>query len=385
MTRKAIERAGRGRDRAQQRGDREDLQAEDEHPPAPEQVGDPPGGHEEGREHDVVGVQDPRQRGDRRASERARDVGEGDVDDRRVDERDGRAERGDGQHRPRRGPAARRRHRRSSGAAAAGAARPGRAARHPSRPVLDRQPARQVGVGCQRLARGAGGPAPRTRGSAFQSISPMPSTCGVITRSACRRAAATVSMLPTITVRTIVSPRRGISASLPVSARRTGRPSARQPRPPRARSNCPMRPVTSTAITGPSPLRAIVATGRLSSTPPSTSSRPSCRGHRREHARDGQARVDRVDHRPGAVHHRLAARRGRSSGRRSAAAAPRSAGRRTPRRAAGAPWRRGSARRPGATKSLVGLVSTKPRSKASYMSSVARGRRRSPPRPASRG
>ena len=103
-TRQATSSADRRRDRAEQRGGREELQAEDEHPAATQQVGDPSGGHEEGCEDDVVDVQHPAQRGDGRPRKRAGDVGEGDVDDRRVDERDTRAQRGDCQHRPRRRP-----------------------------------------------------------------------------------------------------------------------------------------------------------------------------------------------------------------------------------------------------------------------------------------
>ena len=78
-------------DCAQQRAGGEQLQADDEDASAPEQVGDACGRHEKRGEHDVVGVQDPRQRRDRRAVERARDVRERDVHDRRVDEGDGAA------------------------------------------------------------------------------------------------------------------------------------------------------------------------------------------------------------------------------------------------------------------------------------------------------
>jgi len=78
-----------------------------------------------------------------------------------------------------------------------------------------------------------------------------------MTMSACSRAAATVSTLPIITVRRIVSPRRGISASLPVSALRTAPPrSASRGR--RGRPTSPLIPVTSTATTGPSPRRSVV-------------------------------------------------------------------------------------------------------------------------------
>ena len=83
-----------------------------------------------------------------------------------------------------------------------------------------------------------------------------------------------VSVLPTVTVLTTVSPKRGTSASLPVRYRRIGLPSRAMPGPHRL-PELAHPPVTSTAITGPSPGRAMVPTGRLSSTPPSTSSRPS--------------------------------------------------------------------------------------------------------------
>ena len=66
----------------------------------PEQVREPPRGHQQRREDDVVGVQDPREAGDRRAGKGALDAGKGDVDDRHVDEghEDGRG--GDGEHLP---------------------------------------------------------------------------------------------------------------------------------------------------------------------------------------------------------------------------------------------------------------------------------------------
>jgi len=93
--------ARRRRDRAQQRAGGEQPQAEDEHAPAPEQVGNSRGRHQKRSEHDVVGVQYPRQRRERRARKRTRDVRERDVDDRRVDERDRAAQGGDHEHDPR--------------------------------------------------------------------------------------------------------------------------------------------------------------------------------------------------------------------------------------------------------------------------------------------
>jgi len=90
----------RRRDRAQQRAGGEQPQAEHEDAPAPEQVRDPRGRQEKRGEHDVVGIQDPRQRGDRRGGERPRDVRERDVHDRRVDEGDGAAQGGDRQDGP---------------------------------------------------------------------------------------------------------------------------------------------------------------------------------------------------------------------------------------------------------------------------------------------
>ena len=140
-------------------------------------------------------------------------------------------------------------------------------------PASGRHPRGQLRVGGQGFT---GGPPPssRTRSIAPHSISPTPSTGGVMTRSAWSLAAATVSTLPTVSVRTSVSATFGISASLPVSSRRIGLETRAIP----GRWVCwkrPKPPVTSTAITGPSPVRAIVPTGRLSSTPPSTSRRPS--------------------------------------------------------------------------------------------------------------
>ena len=102
----------RRRDRAQQRGDREQLEAEHEDPPAPKEIGDPPRGHQKRCEDDVVRIQHPGQRRDRRPGERPLDVGERDIDDRRVDERDRGPQRGDREHRPRRRSAPTRQRRR---------------------------------------------------------------------------------------------------------------------------------------------------------------------------------------------------------------------------------------------------------------------------------
>jgi hypothetical protein len=108
------QRARRRRDRAQQRAGGEQPQAEDEDTPAAERVRDPRTRHEERGEHDVVGVQHPRQRRERRARERARDVWERDVHDRRIDVGDGAAQRRDRQHGARRRPAPNRSPRRLS-------------------------------------------------------------------------------------------------------------------------------------------------------------------------------------------------------------------------------------------------------------------------------
>ena len=91
------QRVGARGDRAQRGGDREQRQADHEDPAAAEQVGQLAARHQERREDDVVGVQDPRQARDALAAERERDVGERDVDDRRVDERHEDAERRDQQ------------------------------------------------------------------------------------------------------------------------------------------------------------------------------------------------------------------------------------------------------------------------------------------------
>ena len=106
------QRAGRRGDRAQHRRDREQLEPADEDPPPPDEIGQPSRRDEEGREDDVVGVEHPRQGRDRRVGIRARDVREGDVDDRGVDERHPGAHRRDRQHGARLRPAAAHRRRR---------------------------------------------------------------------------------------------------------------------------------------------------------------------------------------------------------------------------------------------------------------------------------
>ena len=184
-------------------------------------------------------------------------------------------------------------------------------------------------------SRAAWRPISTTRGSAFQSISPIPSTWGVITRSACSRAAATVSLLPTVTVRTIVSPRRGISASLPVNARRIGRPRRARP------GRCAALELPHAAGHVDRDHRPLASARhrrhRKVVEHPAVDEQPAVwRRHRREHTRDRERsrRPRRPPARCGAAPPR--ARSGRSSNRRSAAAAARSAGHRTRRRAAGA-------------------------------------------------
>ena len=82
---------GGGR-RTPQRRQREEGDAADVRTPPPDQVREPPAHHQERREHDVVGVEHPRQRGDRRLGERLPDRRERDVHDGRVEERQERAE-----------------------------------------------------------------------------------------------------------------------------------------------------------------------------------------------------------------------------------------------------------------------------------------------------
>ena len=75
----------RGRQAAGQRGEREEHEAADEHPPAPEQVGEPSAEQQEAAEEEGVGVDDP---GEVVLAELevAADRREGDVDDRGVDD-----------------------------------------------------------------------------------------------------------------------------------------------------------------------------------------------------------------------------------------------------------------------------------------------------------
>ena len=88
----------RGRGTAQDGGDREDRDPGDERAPPPHEVGEPAEDDEEGREHDVVGVEHPRQPADRGVGERLPDGGEGDVDDRGVEEGEEGTEARDEQH-----------------------------------------------------------------------------------------------------------------------------------------------------------------------------------------------------------------------------------------------------------------------------------------------
>ena len=91
----ADEEGHRRRERADDRGDREDQDAPDERTPPADQVGEPAERDQERREDDVVGVEDPRQVADRGVRERLADARERDVDDRGVEEGQERPERGD--------------------------------------------------------------------------------------------------------------------------------------------------------------------------------------------------------------------------------------------------------------------------------------------------
>ena len=108
-----------GRDRAQQRGDREPGDADDEHPPPPVAIAERPAEQQEPGERQRVGVDRPLQPVER-GVEIAPDGRQRDVDDGRVEERDARAEHGREQHPPaaancrRRSPARRVRRRRPS-------------------------------------------------------------------------------------------------------------------------------------------------------------------------------------------------------------------------------------------------------------------------------
>ena len=117
-----------GRGGAGDGGEREQHDPGVERPPPADEVGEPPGGDQEGREDDVVGVQDPGERAQRGAGEVGLHVRERDVDDRRVDEREAGAGRGDGEHLPGRDPAARPDRRQRRARRARGEQRAGRGA-----------------------------------------------------------------------------------------------------------------------------------------------------------------------------------------------------------------------------------------------------------------
>ena len=80
-----ISSAARVGQRAGERGEHEQRRPGEEHAPATEQVGGPPAEHQEAREGDRVGVDDPLQAGGREvetvAHRRQRDVDDGDVED----------------------------------------------------------------------------------------------------------------------------------------------------------------------------------------------------------------------------------------------------------------------------------------------------------------
>ena len=80
-----------GREAAQQRAEREDRQPDLEHAPAAEPVAGGAGQHQQRRQHQRVDVDDPLQLRRRRA-EIGADVGNGDVDDRRVHRHDQQAQ-----------------------------------------------------------------------------------------------------------------------------------------------------------------------------------------------------------------------------------------------------------------------------------------------------
>ena len=70
---------------AERRGDQEEAETAEEDPLAPDQVGQPPGRHEQGREDDRVAVQHPGELGEARAGEVRLDRRKGDVDDEEVE------------------------------------------------------------------------------------------------------------------------------------------------------------------------------------------------------------------------------------------------------------------------------------------------------------
>ena len=99
-TRAATSRLRRGRHAAQHRRGDERGHSDQEHAPPADEVGEPPGRHEQRREHDVVGVQHPGQVGARGLGEVALDVGERDVHDRHVEEAHEDCDCGDGEDLP---------------------------------------------------------------------------------------------------------------------------------------------------------------------------------------------------------------------------------------------------------------------------------------------
>ncbi len=84
-----------GRHRAEQAGDGEAGHPQQEDPLVAEAVGEPPGRDQQGRDDDEVAVQHPGEFAPLCPGEGGRDVGEGDVDDRRVEEGDESAGAGD--------------------------------------------------------------------------------------------------------------------------------------------------------------------------------------------------------------------------------------------------------------------------------------------------
>ena len=136
-----------------------------------------------------------------------------------------------------------------------------------------RQPNSRPGASAS-AARAASRPASRARSSWWNSSRPTPIARGVMTRSACRRAASEVLELASSSTRAIVSPRPG--GWSPPPARRRAGARASSPAPDAglgaARS---IDALTSTAMIGPSPSAAIVPTGRLSISDPSIRTRPS--------------------------------------------------------------------------------------------------------------
>ena len=102
------QRARRGRHGTGARGDREQRDTAQIDPAAADPVGRAAEHHEQRREGQRVGVDHPRERAEAGAVEVARDVGEGDVDDRHVEVREERAADGEPERRPRAGAVGRR-------------------------------------------------------------------------------------------------------------------------------------------------------------------------------------------------------------------------------------------------------------------------------------